>query len=70
LTTGLVEYGTTPTYPGGSNPTRPSDAQYDYQFSGWDPALGVVTTNTTYTAVYTPILRVYTATIVSNNSSY
>jgi hypothetical protein len=29
-----------------------------------------VTTNTTYTAVYTPILRVYTATIVSNNSSY
>ena len=34
-------------------PTRPDDEQYAYTFAGWTPS-EPVTSNTTYTAVYTP----------------
>lgn len=38
---------------------KPSDAQYDYTFDHWEPALGTVTGEATYTAVYTTALRSY-----------
>ncbi len=42
----------------GSTPTRPMNAQYTYNFSGWDPALAdTVTGNITYTAQFTETLN-------------
>lgn len=38
-------------------PTRPSDEQYDYVFSGWTPPFEPITKDTTYTAVYTAVPR-------------
>lgn len=50
-----VTSGTTPTY-GGSTPTKPSTQTVSevttYSFSGWSPALGNITTSTTYTAQF------------------
>lgn len=46
-----VVSGTTPTY-GGSTPTKPSTANNVYTFTGWSPALGNITTSTTYTAQF------------------
>lgn len=60
LKTEAVEYGSKPTAP--SNPSRAQDAQYTYTFSGWSPAIGVITSDQTYTAQYTSTVRSYTAT--------
>lgn len=38
-------------------PTRPSDEQYDYVFSGWSPPFAPIYEETIYTAVYTAIPR-------------
>ncbi|MBP5477664.1 MAG: hypothetical protein J6Y00_08305 [Paludibacteraceae bacterium] len=50
-----VVSGTTPTY-SGSTPTKPSTQTVSevttYSFTGWSPALGAITTNTTYTAQF------------------
>ncbi len=50
-----VVSGTTPTY-SGVTPTRPNDQNEStvttYEFTGWSPALGNITTNTTYTAQF------------------
>ena len=61
-----VRYGTTasavealaPT----TDPTRPSDNRYDYNFTGWSPAYSEVTGNQTYTAQYEAVEKVYTVT--------
>lgn len=53
-----VTYGTQAEYLG-SNPTRPANIDYTYDFSGWAPALGKVTSNVTYTATYTEQPRKY-----------
>lgn len=44
-----VAYGTTPSYTG-ATPT--STQGEEYEFTGWTPALGPITGNTTYTAVF------------------
>ena len=50
--------GTTPTYTG-STPTRPSDDDYEYEFSGWNPKLGSITNDTTYIAQFKGIKNKY-----------
>ncbi len=47
-----VSYGTTPTY-NQSNPTKTSTIDYDYSFTGWLPAVSLVTENITYVAQFT-----------------
>ena len=54
-----VPYGTQAEYLG-SNPTREPDIDYTYDFTGWSPALGKVTSDVTYTATYTKKERKYT----------
>ena len=44
----------------GSNPTREQNIDYTYDFTGWTPALGPVTSDVTYTATYTQKPRKYT----------
>ena len=46
-----VPYGTTPSY-GGSTPTTTQGSTTDYPFNGWTPALGPITGNVTYTAIF------------------
>lgn len=56
-----VPYNTTPTY-GGTTPTKPSDAQYDYTFDSWEPNIGPIQGNTEYCAQFTSTLRKYIIT--------
>ena len=54
-----VTYGTQAEYLG-STPTRPANIDYTYDFTGWSPALGKVTSDVTYTATYSEQPRKYT----------
>lgn len=53
-----VTYGTQAEYLG-NNPTREPNVDYTYNFTGWAPALGKVTSNVTYTATYREQPRKY-----------
>ena len=46
-----------------NDPSKASDAQYSYEFNGWDPAYAQVTGDVTYTATYTETTRSYTYTV-------
>ena len=54
-----VTYGTMAEYLG-ENPTREPNIDYTYDFTGWSPALGRVTSDVTYTATFTEKPRKYT----------
>ncbi len=54
-----VTYGTMAEYLG-SNPKREENIDYTYDFTGWQPALGPVTQDVTYTATYVEQPRKYT----------
>ena len=54
-----VTYGTQAEFLG-SNPTREPNIDYTYDFKGWTPALGKVTSDVTYTATYSKQPRKYT----------
>ncbi len=54
-----VPYWTMPSYDW-DTPTKPSDAEYDYEFTWWSPATWTVVSNQIYKAKYTPKLRTYT----------
>ena len=53
-----VTYGTQAEYLG-ENPTREPNIDYTYDFTGWSPELGKVTSNVTYTATYREQPRKY-----------
>ena len=46
-----VPYGTMPTY-NGADPVYAGEEADDYTWNGWSPAVGPITGNTTYTAVF------------------
>ena len=54
-----VTYGTMAEFLG-SNPTREENIDYTYDFTGWSPELGPVTSDVTYTATYKEQPRKYT----------
>ena len=56
-----VAYGSTPSYDG-LEPSRPSNAQYTYQFVNWSPSVNDVTQNVTYTAAFSSSVNKYTVT--------
>lgn len=53
-------HGSVPFYNG--TPVKSSDDYFSYVFSGWDRDFEPVTSDTTYTALFTPTDRVYTIT--------
>ena len=59
LATETLFYGQTPAR---AMPGKESTAQYDYESTGWSPAVGTVTGDATYTATYAPHVRSYTVT--------
>ncbi len=63
LQSSQVEYGSVPEYTG-ETPTRPSTAQYNYVFDGWNPEIVSVTKDANYTATYVSFLRQYTVTFM------
>lgn len=63
-----VPYGTMAEFLG-SNPTRPADIDYTYDFTGWTPALDKVTSNITYTATYDRKPRKYTIVFCNEGGS-
>jgi len=54
-----VTYGTMAEFLG-TNPTRESNIDYTYDFTGWSPTPGKVTSDVTYTATFTEKPRKYT----------
>jgi uncharacterized repeat protein (TIGR02543 family) len=69
LETDTVESGNTTTYDG-ATPTKASDAQYTYTFTGWDsdPSTTIITADTTFTAQFSSTLRSYTITFANANN--
>ena len=57
-----VPYGTVPQYNGAAL-TRPGNERVEYTFSGWSPAVGAVTSDIVYTAVYTETARSFAITV-------
>ncbi len=68
LQSGEVEYGTLPVY-SGSTPTKPSDVQYTYTFSGWDPEIAEATGAQTYTAQFSKSTNKYQIKFVNYDGS-
>lgn len=60
--------GSTPVF-NGSTPYKSSDAQYNYTFTGWSPAIHAVNGDATYTAQYSAQLRSYTITFKNNGGA-
>jgi len=60
-------YGELPTH---FNPTKASDAQYDYVFAGWNKEPSTVYGDQEYIAQFTPVLRKYTITWIVDGSEY
>ncbi len=59
-----VPFGETPTYDG-DTPTKSSTAEWTYTFSGWEPEITSVSSDTTYTATYSQTKNKYTIRFVN-----
>jgi len=59
-------YGEIPSFKGSTE--KLSTTQYTYTFSGWDKAIFYVTSDITYTAVYTQTVNKYTITWIVNGT--
>ena len=61
-----VTYGATATIPSNIVPTKTSDAQYDYEWTGgWDRQLSSIMTDTVINATFRNIIRYYTITFLN-----
>ncbi len=58
LSTKTYHYGDTVVAP--TNPTKPADNTYTYEFAGWNKAVVNCSGNATYTATYNPVYINYT----------
>ena len=63
-----IKYGEDAAYQG-ETPTRPSDSQYDYTFSGWDKPLTNIKVDTTFIAQYTSKNAERTCTFHDDNGT-
>lgn len=54
-----VDHGIVPTH---NDPTKPSTAQYDFEFAGWSPNPVAAIKDTSYQATFTPIKKSYNVT--------
>ena len=63
-----VKKGATPSYDG-ETPSKVSDNEYNYIFSGWSPELKSVDGDTVYTALYNSSERIYSATFKNEDGS-
>jgi hypothetical protein len=63
-----VHFGDSAFYDG-PTPTKASDAQYTYEFIGWDVPLALVTSNQTYSASFQPHLRSYAVEFKSDSTT-
>ena len=63
-----VAYGTMPSYDG-DVPTKASDEENNYVFTGWYPTPGVVTTNVTYSAMFTAVPKAQSLADNADNST-
>ena len=63
LKTDSVEYGTIPVYTG-ETPVKEANAQYSYNFTGWEQEIVAVTGDVTYTAKFSETVNEYTVTFV------
>ena len=63
-----VKKGATPAY-SGATPTKLTDEQYSYTFTGWSPALATVIEAATYTAQFSSTPRTYTVTLNPNGGT-
>ena len=68
LQTLSLSYQDTPVY-SGVTPTKPSTAQYDFSFKGWDTEITPIEENVTYTARFTETLRKYHISFVDDDDS-
>ena len=64
----MVNYGEMPVYTS-ATPTRESDAQYTYTFTGWSPELSMVTGTASYYAQYEATLNQYEVTFLNWDGS-
>ncbi len=68
LKTDTVSYGETPVYTG-ETPVKDSDAEYNYTFAGWTPAVDAVSGDVTYNATFNNVKRSYNITWKNDDGS-
>ena len=62
-----VTAGVIPAYAGGADPTKLATSEYEYEFTGWKPALAEATTNATYVAQFSEVEKKYTVIFQNEN---